>query len=286
MDSALKQRLIGAAVLVALAMIFLPMLLKGPDTAEPDAARVPLEMPSAPDQEFETRELPLVAPSPVTAEGGVLGMETRPAARSDDPNAVATVDQTGQPAAAHRLRPGGRARRPHRPPAPCRPWTPPPAWPQAPVAAATRRRACRDPRRRPPPRLPRARRHAAAGPAAGQRRRRPLRGERRQLLQPRQRPRPGRSPARGGAAADQRVGGRGRQAGDAPARGPVRRPHRRRSRAPARGVGGRRLGHAWWRWTAPRARPPPRPRRGPPRPRLRRAPPPPAASASPCSWAP
>jgi DedD protein len=99
MDSALKQRLIGAAVLVALAMIFLPMLLKGPDTAEPDAARVPLEMPSAPDQEFETRELPLVAPSPVTAEGGVLGMETRPAGTSDDPNAVATVDQTGQPAA-------------------------------------------------------------------------------------------------------------------------------------------------------------------------------------------
>lgn len=98
MDSALKQRLIGAAVLVALAMIFLPMLLKGPDTAEPDAARVPLEMPSAPDQEFETRELPLNAPAPVTAEGGVLGLEPRPAT-SDDPNAVATVDQTGQPAA-------------------------------------------------------------------------------------------------------------------------------------------------------------------------------------------
>ena len=98
MDSALKQRLIGAAVLVALAMIFLPMLLKGPDTAEPDAARVPLEMPSAPDQEFETRELPLTAPAPVTADGGVLGMTPRPAA-SDDPNAVATVDQTGQPAA-------------------------------------------------------------------------------------------------------------------------------------------------------------------------------------------
>ena len=39
MDSALKQRLIGAAVLVALAMIFLPMLLKGPDTAEPASAR-------------------------------------------------------------------------------------------------------------------------------------------------------------------------------------------------------------------------------------------------------
>ncbi len=97
MDSALKQRLIGAAVLVALAMIFLPMLLKGPDTAEPDAARVPLDMPAAPDQAFETRELPLTAPAPVTADGGVLGMPARPA--SDDPNAVATVDQTGQPAA-------------------------------------------------------------------------------------------------------------------------------------------------------------------------------------------
>ena len=98
MDSALKQRLIGAAVLVALAMIFLPMLLKGPDTAQPDAAQVPLVMPSAPDQEFETRELPLTAPTPVTADGGVLGMPARPGA-SDDPNAVATVDQSGQPAA-------------------------------------------------------------------------------------------------------------------------------------------------------------------------------------------
>lgn len=98
MDSALKQRLIGAAVLVALAMIFLPMLLKGPDTAEPDAARVPLEMPLAPDQAFETRELPLTAPGPVSADGGVLGMQTRPAA-GDDPNALATVDQSGQPAA-------------------------------------------------------------------------------------------------------------------------------------------------------------------------------------------
>ncbi|KFN41585.1 SPOR domain-containing protein [Arenimonas metalli] len=98
MDSALKQRLIGAAVLVALAMIFLPMLLKGPDTTEPDAARVPLEMPGAPDQAFETREVPLTLPAPEAPEGGVLGMDPRPAA-SDDPNAVATVDQTGLPPA-------------------------------------------------------------------------------------------------------------------------------------------------------------------------------------------
>jgi len=89
MDSALKQRLIGAAVLVALAMIFLPMLLQGPDEATPDAARVPLAMPDAPDQDFETRELPLALPRPETTGEPVLGT---PSPASDDPNAVATVD--------------------------------------------------------------------------------------------------------------------------------------------------------------------------------------------------
>ncbi|GGA69710.1 hypothetical protein GCM10011521_04860 [Arenimonas soli] len=95
MDSALKQRLIGAAVLVALAMIFLPMLLQGPDVGEPDAAQVPLSMPAAPDQEFETRELPLAVPQPA-GEGSVLGGPSAPA--SDDPNAVATVDVEGNAA--------------------------------------------------------------------------------------------------------------------------------------------------------------------------------------------
>lgn len=74
MDSTLKQRLIGAAVLAALAIIFLPMLLKGPDVKEPDAAEVPLSMPATPGQEFETRELPLTAPDGAARPGGVLGM--------------------------------------------------------------------------------------------------------------------------------------------------------------------------------------------------------------------
>ena len=90
MDSALKQRLIGAAVLVALAMIFLPMLLQGPDVESPDAAQVPLSMPEAPNQDFETRELPLALPQPESTGGPVLGTPAAPA--SDDPNAVATVD--------------------------------------------------------------------------------------------------------------------------------------------------------------------------------------------------
>ncbi len=108
MDSALKQRLIGAAVLVALAMIFLPMLLKGPDGTEPDAAQVPIALPAAPDQQFETRELPLTVPAPVTSEQGVLGLDPTPPA-ADDPNAVATVDQTGEPAARTEFDPAAAA---------------------------------------------------------------------------------------------------------------------------------------------------------------------------------
>ena len=73
MDSTLKQRLIGAAVLAALAIIFLPMLLKGPDVREPDAAEVPLSMPATPSQDFETRELPLTVPDAVPP-GGAVGM--------------------------------------------------------------------------------------------------------------------------------------------------------------------------------------------------------------------
>lgn len=77
MEPALKQRLIGAAVLVALAVIFLPMLIKGP-APESGASDVPLELPPAPEGGFETRELPLVAPAE-TPEGGALGMPPAPA---------------------------------------------------------------------------------------------------------------------------------------------------------------------------------------------------------------
>ncbi|WP_269790307.1 SPOR domain-containing protein [Stenotrophomonas sp. Iso1] len=80
MDTSLKQRLIGAIVLVALAVIFLPMLVKGP---APDSGTqdVPLTAPAAPgDAQFATRELPLVAPSASAA--GALGM---PAAQPDAP---------------------------------------------------------------------------------------------------------------------------------------------------------------------------------------------------------
>lgn len=69
MDTPTKQRLVGAAVLVALAVIFLPMLVEGP-APDSGVSDVPLQMPRQPD-DIETRELPLVVPQ--AGEGGALG---------------------------------------------------------------------------------------------------------------------------------------------------------------------------------------------------------------------
>jgi cell division septation protein DedD len=95
MDQPLKQRLIGAAVLAALAVIFLPMLLKGPDVREPEAAEVPLSMPATPGQDFETRELPLTSPEPAPT-GGVLGLN----GAAPSPVAGAPTPVNGVPADA------------------------------------------------------------------------------------------------------------------------------------------------------------------------------------------
>lgn len=92
MDTALKQRLIGAAVLVALAVIFLPMLVKGP-APDSGVSDVPLKMPDAPAGEMETRELPLAAPGQVP-QGGAVGMDATPVDRS-----AATATTPADPAA-------------------------------------------------------------------------------------------------------------------------------------------------------------------------------------------
>ena len=77
METPVKQRLIGALVLAFAAILFLPMLLK-PDVKAPDVSEVPLDMPKAPESEFETRGLPLNVPSSKTPEGGVLGVPKSP----------------------------------------------------------------------------------------------------------------------------------------------------------------------------------------------------------------
>jgi DedD protein len=89
MDVKVKQRLIGALVLGALAVIFVPMIVIGPESkGAADAADVPIAVPDAPEGEFVTREIPLGAPvTAATADGAAL-----PA--PGDPNALATVDAT------------------------------------------------------------------------------------------------------------------------------------------------------------------------------------------------
>jgi cell division septation protein DedD len=126
MEPALKQRLVGAAVLVALAVIFLPMLVQGP-APDSGVADVPLDVPDAPAGGFETRELPLLGPSGATPQAGALGMtpSSAQAAPADaellpqvdaTPPDMAPVDEVADSDAAPE------------------PATPPPAAPAAPPA--------------------------------------------------------------------------------------------------------------------------------------------------------
>ena len=104
MQPALKQRLIGAMVLVALAVIFLPMLIKGP-APESGASDVSLDLPDAPQGEYETRELPLVSPGNA-ADGGAVGMDPTPAGDGDT---LPTVDTTAAGASSSGMMPAATA---------------------------------------------------------------------------------------------------------------------------------------------------------------------------------
>lgn len=85
MDTALKQRLVGAAVLVALAVIFVPMLLEAPEPAATPAGQLSLDLPQRPPLSMETRDVPLTLPQPAAQ------------AAPTDPNAVASVDIDSAP---------------------------------------------------------------------------------------------------------------------------------------------------------------------------------------------
>jgi DedD protein len=96
MDAALKQRLVGAAVLVALAVIFLPMLVDGP-APEGGTAAVPLDLPRAPDRNFETRELPIAPAAGVTPTPGPAVTPPVTSDSIDDPDHVVSVDADSTP---------------------------------------------------------------------------------------------------------------------------------------------------------------------------------------------
>ncbi|MEO7430804.1 MAG: SPOR domain-containing protein [Dokdonella sp.] len=89
MDLSLKQRLLGAAVLIALAVIFVPMFMSGSapkKSAEMETTS--LAIPQQPDREFQQRVLPVDA---------AASRPTAPPESKADPDKITTVDTTTAP---------------------------------------------------------------------------------------------------------------------------------------------------------------------------------------------
>jgi DedD protein len=117
MDLSLKQRLLGAAVLIALAVIFVPMLMSGSaprKSAEMETSN--LAIPPAPDREFQTRALPVDASA------------ANPGGATQD--RLATVDTATAPAATPAT--------PETPPASTPAPVPPAAGPESAAPASTK----------------------------------------------------------------------------------------------------------------------------------------------------
>lgn len=107
MDSALKQRLLGAAVLIALAIIFVPMFFST-TPPKPENTNLIANIPPAPERNFETRNLSVDAGG--TALRSTPGDATTAAAPVADGNKLATVT-TGAPPTFE----AGDTQRPDRP---------------------------------------------------------------------------------------------------------------------------------------------------------------------------
>lgn len=125
MDKALKQRMVGAVVLIALGVIFIPMLLDG-GSGEEGTRSVELDIPAAPDREYRSRLLPLdeSGGEPADAPRGQVergsgatpappAATPQPAPDTGDENAPAGPDATADgdagPTAGDEAEPGGPA---------------------------------------------------------------------------------------------------------------------------------------------------------------------------------
>ena len=102
MEAPLKKRLIGAIVLAALALIFVPMLLKSPDVSDGGSADVPLQIPEETDQDgIKTIDIPLggsaqiieqpVANPAVSASPEIIQENTPEPAPSQDDSVLPVV---------------------------------------------------------------------------------------------------------------------------------------------------------------------------------------------------
>ncbi|GAP65720.1 sporulation domain protein [Mizugakiibacter sediminis] len=101
MEPALKQRLLGAAVLIALAIIFVPMFFSGepPKSAGQDTT-VSLDIPPAPDRELQSRTL-AVAPEGLPAPAASAPAPAAPAGIAAADKVTTVEVQSRKPADVH-----------------------------------------------------------------------------------------------------------------------------------------------------------------------------------------
>jgi DedD protein len=112
MDEAAKRRLAGAAVLVALAVIFVPMLV---DDEEPDGLGEPIVIPEPPefDQRFDepvavpegTVDMGLPVPEPPDIDTETPGLAAPPPAALAEPSAPPAPKPESKPQPASEKRP-------------------------------------------------------------------------------------------------------------------------------------------------------------------------------------
>lgn len=102
MDLSLKQRLLGAAVLIALAVIVVPMILSGSAPHNADEMQVSnLAIPPAPDREFQNRVLNVdpAKPAPGTPAVETITTVDTGAAPAPEPASPSTPPPQAAPAA-------------------------------------------------------------------------------------------------------------------------------------------------------------------------------------------
>ncbi|MFQ5659355.1 MAG: SPOR domain-containing protein [Gammaproteobacteria bacterium] len=116
MERRLKERLIGAAVLVMLAVIFIPMLLD--DSRQVDSTITHTNIPAKPVDGFSSRIVPLQEPVKriIQGETRVTKTETKPEVGQRQETKQVTQQETGQ-----KHRPEAGTTRPEKAPAPQRP---------------------------------------------------------------------------------------------------------------------------------------------------------------------
>lgn len=97
MEPALKTRLIGAAVLVALAVIVVPMFFPGHGPETDHGKTVSLALPASPDQELTTRTMSVAPPAQSSSVASAAGTATGNAslATVEVPSRVPQVVQPG-----------------------------------------------------------------------------------------------------------------------------------------------------------------------------------------------